>query len=39
MNLGVDAIQEFSVLTNGYTVECGRTSGTVINAIMKNGGN
>ena len=37
LNLGVDAISEFSVLTSNYSAEYGRTSGGVINAITKSG--
>jgi hypothetical protein len=37
--LGVDALQEFSVPTPNYTAECGRTSGGVSNAITKPGTN
>lgn len=36
---GVDAIQEFSVLTTNYSSEYGRTSGGVINAITRTGTN
>src|SRR6202048_3170994 len=39
VNLGVDAIQEFSVLTSNYPAEYGRASGGVINAITKQGTN
>jgi hypothetical protein len=38
-NLGVDAIQEFSVLTNNYSAQYGFTSGGVINAINRSGTN
>ncbi len=38
-NLGVDAIQEFSVLTSNYSAEYGKTSGGVVNAISRSGTN
>jgi hypothetical protein len=39
VNLGVDAIDQFSVITSNYTSEYGRTSGAVIDAITKSGTN
>src|SRR6202051_917142 len=36
-SLGVDAIQEFSVLTSNYSAEYGKTSGVVVNAITRSG--
>ena len=37
--LGVDAIQEFTVLTGGFPAEYGRATGGVVNAISKSGTN
>jgi len=36
---GVDAVQEFSVITTNYSAEYGKTSGGVINAITRSGTN
>ena len=38
-SLGVDAIQEFSVITSNYEAEYGKTSGGVVNAITRSGTN
>ncbi|MGH9325906.1 MAG: TonB-dependent receptor domain-containing protein [Terriglobia bacterium] len=38
-NLGVDAIQEFSVLVGDYSAQFGRASGGIVNAITKAGTN
>ena len=37
--LGVDAIQEFSVLTSGFPAEYGRATGGVVNAVSRSGTN
>ncbi|MSV34571.1 MAG: TonB-dependent receptor [Bryobacterales bacterium] len=39
VNMGVDAIREFSVLTNSYSTEYGMSSSGVVNAITKSGTN
>jgi hypothetical protein len=36
---GVDAVQEFSVITTNYSSEYGKTSGGVINAVTRSGTN
>jgi hypothetical protein len=37
--LGVDAVQEFSILTTNYSAEYGKTSGGVVNSITRAGSN
>jgi hypothetical protein len=37
--LGVDAVQEFSVLTGGFPAEYGRATGGIVNAISRSGTN
>lgn len=39
LNLGVDAVREFSVLSSGYSAQYGRAAGAVINAVTQSGGN
>ncbi len=36
---GVDAVQEFSIITTNYSAEYGKTSGGVVNAITRSGTN
>ena len=37
--LGLEAIQEFKVMTTGYSAEFGRTAAGAVNVILKSGGN
>ncbi len=39
INLGVDAVREFAVLTSGFSAQYGMTSGGVVNAAFKSGTN
>src|SRR4029077_5089258 len=39
VNMGVDAIREFSVLTNAFSAEYGRSAGGVVNAFRKSRSN
>jgi hypothetical protein len=39
VNLGVEGIREFRVLTDDYTAQYGRTSGGVVDAVYKSGTN
>lgn len=38
-NMSQDAVQEFQVLTSGYSAEFGRATGGVVNTVSKSGGN
>lgn len=38
-NLGVDAIQEFSVITGNATADYGKTAGGIVNAVTRTGSN
>ncbi|HEY7790581.1 MAG TPA: TonB-dependent receptor [Vicinamibacterales bacterium] len=38
-NVPVDAVQEFTVLTNGFSAEYGRTSGAAVTVVTKSGTN
>ena len=39
VNLGVEAVREFRVLTSEYTAEYGRSTGGVVTAVLKSGTN
>ena len=39
VNLGVESVREFSVVSNNYSAEYGRATGAVINAVTRSGTN
>ena len=39
LNLGIEGIREFKILTNAYAAEYGRASGAVVNSVTKSGTN
>ena len=39
INMGVDAIREFTVLTNSLSAEYGQSAGGVVNSVLKSGTN
>ena len=39
VNMGVDAIREFQVITNAFSAEHGRSTGAVVSAVTKSGTN
>jgi hypothetical protein len=39
VNPNPDAVEEFKILTNNYTAEYGRTSGGIVNQVIKSGTN
>jgi hypothetical protein len=39
VNLGVDAVEEFSVLSSTYSAEYGRAAGGIVNAVTRSGSN
>jgi carboxypeptidase family protein/TonB-dependent receptor-like protein len=39
VNLGVDAVEEFSVHSSAFSAQYGRASGGIVNAVTRSGGN